>query len=133
MANVISQLKNGEINTFSSIKAESADGKKNLFNALENCDKLLNENIGAEIAIKDLYIEKYTKTDKTSGESKTKYRTIIFAEDGTTYVTTSFGIVSVLEKLVDVFGEPTWEEAVKVKVSERPLGNGKNLLTFVLV
>ena len=72
-------------NIYCSKKAESEEEKKELFNALESCDVLLNDIVGTEIEIKDIYVEEKQVVDDETGEVKTKYRTIIFDNEGKTY------------------------------------------------
>ena len=131
----------GELTLFSGIKqnvycskvAETEKEKKELFNALESCDALLNDCVGQEIKIKDMYVEEKQVIDET-GEVKTKYRTILFDENGQTYATGSYGIYNVLKKIVQIYGLPeTWEKSLKVKVAKRPIGNGKQSLTLTLM
>ena len=131
-----------ELTLFSGIKqniycskiAESEKEKKELFNALESCDALLNDCVGQEIKIKDMYVEEKQIIDDESGEIKTKYRTILFDENGQTYATGSYGIYNVLKKIVQIYGLPeTWEKPLKVKVAKRPIGNGKQSLTLTLM
>lgn len=113
---------------------ESEKEKKELFNALESCDVLLNDCVGQEINIKDIYVEEKTIIDEETGEVKPKYRTIIFDENGQTYATGSYGIYNILKKLIAIYGLPTsWEKSLKVKVAKRPIGNGKQSLTLTLV
>lgn len=127
----VAVMQNNNKPFYCSKKAETVEDRKALFNALENCDKLLNECEGEKIAIKDIYIEQYIKKDEMG--DTVKYRTIIFAEDGQTYVSTSYGIVNVLQKMISLFGEPaTWKEPVTVEVAKRPIGNGKKILTLKL-
>ena len=132
----------GELTLFSGIKqnvycskvAETEKEKKELFNALESCDALLNDCVGQEIKIKDIYCEEKQVLDSETGEIKTKFRTIIFDESGQTYATGSYGIFNVLKKIVGIYGLPsTWEKPLKVKVSKRPIGNGKQSLTLVIM
>ena len=132
----------GELTLFSGIKqnvycskvVETEKEKKELFNALETCDALLNDCVGQEIEIKDIYVEEKQVMDDETGEIKTKYRTILFDENGQTYATGSYGIYNVLKKIVQIYGLPeTWEKPLKVKVAKRPIGNGKHLLTLTLV
>ena len=132
----------GELTLFSGIKqnvycskvAETETEKKELFNALESCDALLNECVGKEINIKDIKKKKKQVIDETTGELKVKYRTILFDESGQTYATGSYGIFNVLKKIVGIYGLPsTWEKPLKVKVSKRPIGNGKQSLTLVIM
>lgn len=121
-------------NVYCSKTAESEKEKKELFNALESCDVLLNDIVGTTIEIKDIYVEEKEVADSETGETKTKYRTILFDVDGKTYATGSYGIYNVLKKIVSIYGLPTtWEKPLKVKVAKRPIGNGKSSLTLTLV
>ena len=132
----------GELTLFSGIKqnvycskvAETEKEKKELFNALESCDALLNDCVGQEINIKDIYVEEKQVIDDETGEIKTKYRTILFDENGQTYATGSYGIYNILKKIVQIYGlTENWEKPLKVKVAKRPIGNGKQSLTLTLV
>ena len=132
----------GELTLFSEIKqniycskvAESEKEKKELFNALESCDALLNDCVGQEIEIKDMYVEEKQVVDEETGELKTKFRTILFDKSGQTYATGSYGIFNVLKKIVGIYGLPTtWEKPLKVKVAKRPIGNGKQSLTLIIM
>lgn len=121
-------------NVYCSKIAESEKEKKELFNALESCDVLLNDIVGTTIEIKDIYVEEKEVADSETGEIKTKYRTILFDVEGKTYATGSYGIYNVLKKIVGIYGLPTtWEKPLKVKVAKRPIGNGKSSLTLTLV
>lgn len=119
---------------YTSIVTDTPEEKKKLFNALENCDVLLNDCVGQEISIKDIYIEKRNVTDEETGEIKPKFRTILFDVKGQTYATGSYGIYNVIAKIVGIYGEPsTWKEPIKVQVAKRPIGNGKQSLTLKLL
>lgn len=119
--------------TFCSKVVEKEEEKKELFNALETCDALLNDCVGQEIVIKDIFCEEKEVIDDESGELKKKYRTILFDINGQTYATGSYGIFNVIKKLISIYGLPTWENGIKVKVAKRPIGNGKSSLTLTLV
>ena len=121
-------------NVYCSKVAETEKEKKELFNALESCDALLNDCVGQEIKIKDIYVEEKQVMDDESGEIKTKYRTILFDENGQTYATGSYGIYNILKKIVQIYGLPeSWEKPLLVKVAKRPIGNGKQSLTLTLM
>jgi len=130
-------LNNEDLKIYSSVKATTVEERKTVYNALEKCDILLNDIIGTEINVKDFYIEERHKeeTDETTGEIKkvVKYRTILFDTDGKTYATGSYGVYNALRRICLVYGEPTWNEGVLVKVDKKPIGNGKSQLTLVLV
>ena len=119
---------------YCSMVANTDEEKKKLFNTLESCDVLLNDCVGNEIAIKDIYIEERNVIDEETGELRTKYRTIIFDENGQTYATGAYGIYNVLKKIVQIYGTPDlWQESLKVKVAKKPIGNGKQSLTLILI
>lgn len=122
-----------KLKTYCSKLANTLEEKKELFNALEKCDVLLNDIVGQTIYIKDVYCEEKEFIDNETGEAKTKYRTILFDVDGKTYATGSYGIFNVLNKLINIYGLPTnWTEPLKVTVAKKPIGNGKSALTFTL-
>lgn len=112
---------------------KTSEEKKDLFNALESCDALLNDCVGQEITIKDVYCEEKQVIDEETGETKVKYRTILFDVTGQTYATGSYGIFNVMKKIFAIYGYPTWDEGIKVKVAKRPIANGKSSLTLILV
>lgn len=119
---------------YCSMVVTTDEEKKKLFNTLESCDVLLNDCVGNEIAIKDIYIEEKNVIDEETGELRIKYRTIIFDENGQTYATGAYGIYNVLKKIVQIYGTPDlWQEPLKVKVAKKPIGNGKQSLTLILI
>ena len=140
--NIKNEEVKGELTLFSGVKqnvycskvAETEKEKKELFNALESCDALLNDCEGQEIEIQDVYVEEKQVVDEETGELKTKFRTILFDKSGQTYATGSYGIFNVLKKIVSIYGLPnTWEKPLKVKVAKRPIGNGKQSLTLIIM
>ena len=117
---------------FCSKEVKKDEEKKELFNALETCNALLNDCVGQEINIKDVYCEERDIVNE-EGVVVKKYRTILFDVNGQTYATGSYGIFNIIRKLMTIYGVPTWEKGIKVKVAKRPLGNGKSTLTLTLV
>lgn len=130
-------LNNNDLKIYSSVKATTVDERKAVYNALEKCDVLLNDIVGTEINVKDFYIEERQKNEENeeTGEVKniTKYRTILFDTEGKTYATGSYGVYNALRRICLVYGEPTWNDGVLVRVEKKPIGNGKSQLTLVLV
>lgn len=120
-------------NMYCSKSIANEEEKKALFNSLEGCDVLLNDCVGAQIKIKDVYCEARDVVDEETGEVKKKYRTILFDVDGKTYATGSYGIYNVISKIIAIYGQPTWEEGLAVEVTKRPIGNGKQALTLKLM
>ena len=116
-------------NIYCSKVAKTEKEKKELFNALESCDALLNDCVGQEIEIQDIYVEEKQKPDEETGEVVTKYRTILFDKSGQTYATGSYGIYNVMKKIVGIYGFPnTWEKPLKVKVAKKSIKDNKQSL-----
>lgn len=130
--NELTLFNNAGGRTYCSKITNNEEDKKELFNALETCDALLNDCVGQEIDIKDVYCEEREVTDE-NGETRKKYRTILFDMNGQTYATGSYGVFNIMRKLMAIYGMPTWEKGLKVKVTKRPIGNGKSTLTLTLV
>ena len=82
-------------NVYCSKMASTEEEKKELFNALETCDVLLNDCVGTEFELKDIYVEEKEVIDDESGEVKKKYRSILFDTTGKTYATGSYGIYNI--------------------------------------
>ncbi len=120
-----------------SIKPTTIDEKKKLYNALEKCDARLNDIVNTEIKIKDFYLQERTveEANPETGviEPHRKFRLILFTDDDKSYVTGAYGIYNAICKLVTIFGEPTWEEPIPVKVIKKDIGNNKSSLTLELI
>ena len=109
-------LFNGNVGAiYCSKEAKTDEEKKDLFNALESCDALLNDCVGQEINLKDVYCEEKEVLDEETGETRKKYRTILFDVSGQTYATGSYGIFNIMKKIFAIYGMPTWENGIKVK------------------
>ena len=131
--NALTLFSTNSTNTFCSKVAKTEEDKKELFNALETCDVLLNDCVNQTIAIKDVYCEKQEVEDDETGEIKPKYRTILFDVDGKTYATGSYGIYNVIKKIIAIYGLPTWEDGLKVKVIKQKVKDGKSKLSLTIV
>lgn len=132
--NAIAKQSDVQNKAFCSVKAETRAEKIKLFNALKECDFKLNDVVGQKIDIKDVFYQEYEKEDKETGEVRLGHRTILFAEDGKTYVTASNYLYNTLRQILNVFGAPnTWSEPLKVEVAKQTLKDGKSSLTLKLV
>lgn len=122
---------------YCSIDLENADmkTKKKLFNALNKCDILINDIVGKTIKIKDFIVQPYNEINDETGEYKEKFRTIIFDDKGTSYVSTAYGIRNILDKILQVFGEPaTWgDELLEVKIVKKKTKDNKDSLSLEIV
>ena len=120
--------------TYCSIVCKTKEEKKNLFNALEQADALLNDVVGTEINLTNVYIHKYEKLNEETGEVEPKVRIILFDENGASYATGSFGIFNIIGRILEVFGTPdTWSEPLKVRVVKKDIQNNRKMLSLELI
>lgn len=119
---------------YCSIKPTSNQEKAALFNALEQCNYRLNDEIGKRIEIKHIYIQQYEKPDKDSGEMRKAHRTIIFDRNGETHVTASNYFANAIAKIMDIWGTPdTWTEPITIEIVKKPVKNGLSALSLKIV
>lgn len=102
--------------SFCSLKAETPEEKATLFRIMNSPEKRTSDCINQTILVKDVYCEVVQVTNKETGEVNTCPRVVLVDKDGIGYQSVSFGIYSSLKKLFQVYGVPTWEEPVPIKV-----------------
>lgn len=132
--------------TFCTMNLDDEDNKISLYNSLQGCDVRLNDIKGTVLSVVEVFIEKKEvaerdeKTDEIiydeeSGEVKTKikYRTILFDDEGKTYVSSAYGIYNSLRQIISIFGNPSKDNIIKVKVGTKKLNNGKESLILTVV
>lgn len=103
---------------YCSFKPETDADRAILFNAMNAPDVKISDHIGQEITIRDIIVEPVEIVDDKTGEIRTSPRTILIDSDGHTYSATSYGIYNALRRLVAIFGAPTWENGVTVRVKQ---------------
>lgn len=131
-----------QVNT---LDMDNLDNKIKLYNSLQKCDILLKDIINQEIELIGVYIEgkelakrnennEILYNEKT-GEVLTKdhYRTILFGKDGKTYVTAAYGVYNSLRDIISIFGNPSPENVIKVKVMKKSLKDNKESLILSLI
>lgn len=117
---------------FCSMIADSDEAKAKLYNAMNNPDKRLSDMINMQINAKDLYIEVVNCTNTETGEVTACPRIVIIDEKGRSYQAVSIGIYSALKKVIQVYGAPTWEKAIKLEVKQITKGERKMLTLNVV-
>lgn len=118
---------------FCSMIATTDEQKAKLFNAMNNPDKRIGDCINMTINAKDLYVEVVNCTNEETGEVTACPRIVIIDDKGVGYQAVSVGIFSALKKVIQVFGAPTWENPVKLKVQQITKGSRKMLTLNVEV
>ena len=118
---------------YSTLDLSSKESGIKLFNATENCDELVFDNVGKELILKDVYVEQIPTADEETGEMIYKYRTILFDSEGKSYASGSYGLYNSVQKILQIFGTETLHtEDIKVRIGKRTV-DGKTKLFLELV
>ncbi len=124
---------------------EDKANKAALYNSLQECDVKINDIKGTTIEVVNVFIEEKEvavrdeKTDEVlrdeegNVQTKTRFRTILFGKDGKTYVSAAYGVYNSLKQIIPIFGNPSEENPIKVKVGTRKLRSGKESLILTVV
>lgn len=120
--------------SYCSMLAETKEEKAALYNMMNNPEKRLADCINMQIAIKHVYVEAVTCTNKESGEKSLCPRIVFLDDSGVSYSCVSIGIFNALKKLFQVYGEPTtWNgEPLTVEVKQISKGERKMLTLNVV-
>ena len=102
--------------SFTSLRNETNEEKQIMYKAMSNPDKRLGDCINQVIYAKDLFMEMVDMTNEETGEVTTCPRIVIVDKDGASYQSVSFGIYNALKRVIQVFGTPTWNEPIPLKV-----------------
>lgn len=102
--------------SFTSLKNETNEEKQIMYKAMSNPDKRLGDCINQVIFAKDLFMEEVNMVNEETGEVTTCPRIVIIDKDGVSYQSVSFGIFNALKRVISVFGTPTWEQPIPLKV-----------------
>lgn len=113
--------------SYCSLNAETADEQMILFNAMNNPEHRLADYINNIINVKDIFCEIVDCTNKETGEVNQAPRIVLIDDMGVGYACVSLGIFSAVKKLMQVFGNPTWETPLPVKVVQVTKGTNKML------
>lgn len=116
---------------------ESKDDKKNLLNAMNNCDGKLSDHINEVIEVSNVFmqnVEVKNKNKKKEDDPETVMlpRVVIITPSGESYGCASRGVFNSLEKLFMVYGTPQdWKSPMKMIIKQITTSNG-SMLTLIL-
>lgn len=100
---------------YCSLQVHDEASEKVLFNAVNNPQKRFRECINMPIKLAHVYVEAVQVTNRETGEISVAPRSVLIADDGTSYTCVSTGVFSALKKLFQIKGTPdTWEKPVTI-------------------
>ena len=109
-------------NDFSSVVAETKEQRIALMNILDGDEAIpMRKASGATINLVDVITRSYESVDELTGELQYGVLTYLFDKDGKVYVTSSKTVYFTLQKIMQVFGQPTYEgeKILKLEIIER--------------
>ena len=109
---------------YCSVSESTPAAKAIVYNAINNPTVKISDHIGKTIDIKDIYCEEITTVDKDSGEIRNLTKTVLIDPDGNSYFSVANGIFRAVKNLIAVFGYPTYETPIRVKVTQVRLKKG---------
>lgn len=107
---------------YCSFRATTMESKKRLYQAMTNPQKKIADCINLPIDVKDIFVEWVQMTDQATGEITTAPRVVLFGADGVTYSAVSRGLANSLERLMLVYGLPTWETPIPCVIRQVQAG-----------
>lgn len=128
----VAELNGSQLAAFCSVATDTFEGKTAVYNAANNPDDTLSNNINKEIRVRDVYAETIEVVNEQTGEIEKAPRIVLIDEKGKSYQCVSAGIFGALRKLIAIFGEPTWEPPIPVCVKQVPTKKG-SMLTLDVV
>ena len=109
---------NGKV--FSTIKAETKEDKKKLYNALQNCDVMIKDIPGQQITFDGVYINEYQKSElKDDGTQRIGHKTILFGTDGKTYITTSNYFFNSISQIIAANAGVSKDDPLTIKIVKK--------------
>jgi hypothetical protein len=118
---------------FCSMVAKTDKEKATLFNAMNSPEKRIGDCINEIINAKDIFCETVTCINRDTGECTECPRIVIIDDKGVGYQAVSMGVFSAMKKILGVFGTPTWETPIKLKVKQISKAADRKILTFEVV
>lgn len=129
-----SLMNSGNADMYCSLKAESFESKASIYNALNSPDAKISECINMVLEIRDVIAHEVQLVDQNTGEFTNCLRTILVDKDGKTYQAVSVGVANSLNRIFQIFGEPsTWTKPLKLKPVQKVTNNGTNKVTLLEV
>lgn len=114
----IERLSQGRSSVWSSIPADTFEGKKEVMNATLNAEPLA-DHIGETINLRHLVVQEVEIVDSATGEATNVLRTVLVTEDGTAFYALSDGLQRSLDTLLGLMGHPSmWDGPIAIVVEK---------------
>lgn len=131
---MMATLLNSENNFYSSIQNDGSRASMvKIYNAVNSADGKLDDHKNEEFELVDVIAHPLKLVDENTGELVDCMRTVLVMADGKRFEAISQGIVSSLSKMFGIFGQPTYNPPLKVKVVEQKTRSGFKTNTLEVI
>lgn len=125
----INDFRLGTAMSVNTMPCKSDADKKRILNGMNNADATLKEMTNVPFKLIGFYSEHTEKLNEETGEFEPMKSTVLFAEDGKCYGTSSESILRCLARIMAIFeGRNLIENPVEVVVKSRKAKKGDVLL-----
>lgn len=124
-----SELSTESPSIYCSVQGGTREAKALVYNAMNNPTHRVGDMINQVIAVKDVLAEQIEIANDETGEVSLAPRVVLIDDKGESYQAVSNGIYNAVKKLIAVFGAPTWDEPIPVRVKQISFGKNQ-MLTF---
>ena len=149
MTNALIPVGKDNDTTYISKKVETKVDKISIYNALNNPDENVADNINMKIELVDVLLEQIEMVnDEDDGievvsetgeiveeepETTVAVRTVLIDKDGKSYQAVSKGVYNSIKQIINIFGEPsTWDDPLTVEVKQVKVKRGSMLTLNIL-
>ena len=120
----VALIDNTPSKVYCSVSESTPAAKAVVYNAINNPTVKISDHIGQDIYIKDIYCEEINSPDIETGEMRTLTKTVLIDPDGNSYFSVAAGVFRAVKNLISIYGYPTYETPVHVKVVSVKLKKG---------
>ena len=127
-------LRNPTTSMLCTVKGDDHKTKIKVYNAITDPTKKMDDMVNVPFKLKDVIAHPVDLVSEKTGEVETMLRTILIDDKGNSYAGVSAGVVSALQRVFAIFGQPnTWAEPINVKLVKRDTRNGNKVTTLIIV
>ena len=130
---IMSIMKQDTEETVYALSLVDRESKVAMYNAITNPTKLMSENVGDVLEVKNFAITPVTLEDDKTHEILTLPRTVILCQDNTSYSATSVGIYNSIKTICSLFEDEFADGELKVKIKQKTTRNGNKTLILEVV
>ena len=117
--------------SYSSMECVTQEDKVLFYNAVSSPAENLRDHINEVVNVKDVFIE-VIDLEQEDGTVTQAPRIVLIDVDGVGYQCVSGGVLNAFKRIIKIFGHPTWENGLMLKVKQINRGE-RQVLTLVAV